>query len=527
MKEALQDLIMKALKELGIEDADFVVEHPVDLSRGDYSTNVGIKHQNKKSEIFKYLSKNKPAQVDRVEIVGPGFINFYLSKEFFAKSLEQIKKDGDKFGRSKKLKGEKIMVEYTDPNPFKEFHIGHLMSNTIGEAISRIIEGSGAETKRAIYQGDTGMHVAKAIWGYFRSDWKEAYPIGAKAYDDNLEARKEIEEINKKIYDRSDKTVNKVYDEGRKASLEYFEKIYKRLGTKFDYYFFELEAGKIGQKIVEKNMGKIFEESEGATVFRAEKWNPALHTRVFINRHGLPTYEAKDLGNAVQKYKKYKYSQSVVITGNEQKDYFRVMLEALKQIEPKLALSTRHLSHGMLRLPSGKMSSRTGEVITAESLIEEVKASVKGNEAVAVGAIKYMILRSNIGGDIVFDIDKSVSTEGDSGVYLQYAHARANSVINKAGKRGNVKGKRGETHEIERLLYRFPEVVERAQVEFAPHYITTYLTELAGSFNNFYAHEQVIGDSPESAYRLAIVEAFKHVMRNGLVVLGIPAPDRM
>ena len=160
---------------------------------------------------------------------------------------------------------------------------------------------------------------------------------------------------------------------------------------------------------------------------------------------------------------------------------------------------------------------------------------MKGDEGVAIGAIKYMILRQSIGQDIIFDFEKSVSTEGDSGVYLQYAHARANSILEKAGKRGDARGERKNNHEIEKLLYRFPEIVERAGKEYAPNFIVTYLTELAASFNNFYAHEPVLSstklgtgeEGPESAYRLAIVEAFKTVMKNGLTVLGIPAPERM
>lgn len=533
-RETIEKLTQSALKELGYEGS-FVVEYPLDIKNGDYSTNValalskstGVSPRELAEKLVEILKKSGEDMFEKVEVAGPGFINFYLSKEFFRESLQYINKKGKDFGKTKNMKGEKVIVEYTDPNPFKEFHIGHLMSNAIGEAVSRIIEWSGADTKRANYQGDTGMHVAKAVWGYFRSDWINAYKIGSKAYDENLEARLEIEEINKKIYDRSDKKINKVYDEGRKASLKYFEGIYKRLGTKFDYLFFESNAGKLGKKIVEENTGKVFEESDGAVIYKGEKFDPSLHTRVFINSHGLPTYEAKDLGNAKQKYDKYKYTKSVVVTGNEIRDYFKVMLSALGQIYPKLREMTKHLPHGMLRLSTGKMSSRTGDVITAESLIEDVKLRVKGDETVAVGAIKYMILRQSIGNDIIFDIEKSVSTEGDSGVYLQYAHARASSVLEKAGKKGNTKSERAHTHEVERMLHRFPEIIERAQVEYAPHHITTYLTELAGSFNNFYAHEQVISEDAESLYRLAIVEAFKNVIKNGLTVLGIPAPLRM
>ncbi|MBX4189623.1 arginine--tRNA ligase [Candidatus Parcubacteria bacterium] len=523
MKEILERLIADFLPE----GTRFVVEHPTNLAFGDYSTNAGIVSK-KAVELLEYLEKNKPEGIEWVENKN-GFINFYLTKEFFKKSLSEIIDKGREFGKNESLKGEKTIVEYTDANPFKEFHIGHLMSNTVGESIARLFEWNGAEVKRASYQGDVGLHVAKAVWGIMHNE-KDPYPAGAKAYEESEEIKKEIQDINRKIYDKSDPEINKLYEEGRKKSLDGFLTIYRRLGTEFDYFFFESETAEIGKKIVLENPG-VFVESQGAIVFNAAEHDSSLHTRVFINSDGLPTYEAKELGLAKVKAEKYSYTKSVVITGNEVNDYFRVLLQAMKLIFPELAARTKHLSHGMLRLFSGKMSSRTGDVITAESLIEEVKAKTMDNEQVAIGAIKYMILRSNIGGDIVFDIDKSVSTEGDSGVYLQYAHARANSLLEKAkdlSQPSPWQGEgEGEVRPIEKLLYRFPEVVARALEDYAPHHIVTYLTELASSFNNFYAHEQVIGDSPESNYRLAIVEAFKVVMKNGLNVLGIPAPERM
>jgi arginyl-tRNA synthetase len=192
VKERLETLIKKALEAAGIESADFVVEHPVDIKMGDYTTNAGIKYK-KKDEIFAYINEHKPEGVERVELVGPGFINFYLSKDFYKESLEEIVKKGEDFGKSEKLTGEKVMVEYTDPNPFKEFHIGHLMSNTIGETISRLIEWNGAEVKRANYQGDVGMHVAKAMWATANGQSQtDAYAIGSKAYEEDEKAKKRL-----------------------------------------------------------------------------------------------------------------------------------------------------------------------------------------------------------------------------------------------------------------------------------------------------------------------------------------------
>jgi len=557
MLKELENLVKNAVISLGIDSPEVVIEHPELLSNGDYSTSAALAYAKDLDKsphdlaqgIKKYIENNKLEEIDKVEIAGPGFINFYLSKYFFRNSLEKIINDRADFGKGNLLMGEKIIIEYTDPNPFKEFHIGHMMSNAVGEAMSRIIEANGAEVKRACYQGDIGMHVAKALAYAIENDPEgknlsngEDYSKGNKKAEENENFKQKVIEINKKLYTREDESINNIYDIGRKKSLNYFDLIYKRLDTEFNYFFFESETARNCIEIIKNNMGSVFEESQGAIVFHAENYDPKLHTRVFINSEGLPTYEAKELPLAKLKYDKYPYTKSIVVTANEQSDYFRVLLAAMKFIYPDLRKKTKHLPHGMLRLPSGKMSSRTGDVITAEWLIEAVKAVIgsKGllnemeesereetKEAIAIGAIKYMILRQSIGNDIIFDFEKSLSIDGDSGPYLQYTYARTNSLLAKAGKKGNLKGQRNNLHEIEKILYRFPEIIERAMKEYAPNMILTYLVELAGSFNNFYANEKIISEDSESEYKLAITEAFNIILKNGLRILGIPTPHRM
>ncbi|MDB5266850.1 MAG: hypothetical protein JWN89_665 [Parcubacteria group bacterium] len=540
VKNTLYTLVEEALVSLGVEDQKFTIEHPTNLAFGDYSTNAGI-ISGKPEELAAALRRAQGdllGQIEKIEVKN-GFINFYLSKEFFKKSIGEIAEKGGDFGKNESLKGERVLVEHTDPNPFKPFHIGHLMPNVVGSTLARIYEWNGAEVKEACYQGDVGIHVAKAIWGILHGEKEDAYPAGNKAFEENEEAKEEIKAINKKIYDRSDEKINQLYDQGRKVSLDYFDSIYTKLGTKFDYFFFESETAGVGKKIVEDHP-EIFEKSEGAVIFHAENHDKSLHTRVFINSEGLPTYETKELGLAKVKAEKYPYTKSIVVTGNEINEYFKVLLQAMKLIFPDLREKTVHISHGMLRRPTGKMSSRTGDVITFEELLEQVKEKIaeKGDiaqEEVAIGAIKYMILRSNIGSDIIFDIDKSVSTEGDSGVYLQYSYARTNSLLEKARIQGKALHADSqspaldtrETHSLEKLLYRFPEIVERAREENAPNLLVTYLTEIAGSFSNLYASEQIISDSPGSSYLLAVTEAFNTVMKNGLTILGIPTPEKM
>ncbi len=520
------------------------VQPSEDLTHGDYTTNLALVSKADPQQLVAKILANKPPWLEKIEIAGPGFINFYLAPAVFSENLQTILDQGDKFGHSNQLAGQKIIVEYTDPNPFKEFHIGHLMSNTVGESISRLVAANGAEVKHACYQGDVGLHVAKAVWGKQRSpdkSWGEAYVVGSQKYEDDQTAKQQIIELNKTIYERSDEAVNTLYDEGKKISLERFEEIYKKLCTKFDFYFFESETGEFGKQVVESNLGKFFEKSNGAIVFHGELYG--LHTRVFINSEGLPTYEAKELGLAKIKYDRYAYDQSIVVTGNEIVDYFRVLLAAMTLVFPDLAAKTKHLPHGMLRLTSGKMSSRTGDIITGESLLQSVIEKVKIKmvdrgfgadklkqiaEQVAVAAIKYSILKQAPGRDIIFDEEKSLALEGDSGPYLQYAYVRARSILKKASYQNSPIN---PPHDwiitpLERLLIHFPNVVSRAMGESAPQTIITYLLALASTFNAYYATEPIIG-SAQMGYKLALTSAVATVLRNGLWLLGISAPEEM
>lgn len=552
-KKEIEKIITSAIKDSG---SSFLVEVPVEKSHGDYSSNVAL-------VLSKSLGKN-PREVaedivvkikdnklfEKVEVAGPGFINFYLSNNVFFDSLKNVLKEKNNFGKNKNLNNKKIIVEYTDPNILKDFHIGHLMSNAIGESISRILEFQSANIKRVCYQGDVGLHVAKAIFGKLKDEgksWQESYTFGSKMYEEDETAKKEIEDLNKKIYERSDSKINKVYDQGRKWSLEKLDSIYKLLGTEFDYLFFESHTAVFGKDIVEDNISNgVFETGErGAIIFKGEK--VGLHTRVFVNSEGLPTYEAKELGLAEIKYEKYKYDKSIVVTANEQKEYFKVVLAAMAEIFPDLAKKTTHISHGMMRLPEGKMSSRTGHVVTAESLIEKAKEVVLEKikerdlsekerneiiEKVAVGALKYSILRQSAGKDIIYDTQKALSFDGDSGPYLQYSLTRALSVLKKA-KLEKIKLSLGkypeEVSDLEKMIHRFEEVVEKSAADLEPHHISVYLIELAGQFNSYYAKNKIIDKDNKdlSSYRVALTEAFSIIMKNGLWLLGISALERM
>lgn len=557
MKDVLQTVVADVLVEQNFPTVDFVIEHPGDTTHGDYATNVAL--------ILAPLVKQSPRElatslsvaladrveyVEKVEVAGPGFINFFLAPEFFQQELTRIHREGKEWGMNDTWEGRKVLVEYTDPNPFKEFHIGHLFTNTVGECFARLFEMAGAEVKRCNYQGDVGMHVAMSLWGLRENKVDpsditpavlgQAYAKGATAYKEG--GAKEVEAIkaiNKAVYEKSDEEVNDLYDIGRRVSLDYFEEVYALIGTSFDYYFFESEVGEAGKKLVLEHP-EVFSESEGAVVFKGEEHG--LHTRVFINSEGLPTYEAKEL--ALPKLKEERagvYDHSLISTSNEITEYFKVLLTVLREIYPDLAEKTEHIGHGTVRLTSGKMSSRTGEVVRALDFIADIasvaskrigeEGSKEQAEQVALAAIKYVTLSGNVQQDTVFNEEKALSFEGNSGPYLQYTYARIQSVLAKAEAEEldrSIAERPKSPYEVERLLYRFEEVVEEALTERSPHVLTQYLIEIASSFNTWYAKEKLVEHTdPLSAYKLSVAEAVASTLQNGLWALGIVAPKQM
>ncbi|MFZ2555236.1 MAG: arginine--tRNA ligase [Minisyncoccia bacterium] len=552
--QQIKDALAEALKKEGILGVEIPLEHTDDFAHGDFASSVALAYSKQLNTNPRALAEKLVAsigkidEVSNIEIAGPGFINFTLDPKYLFDTLEIDRSHGDKWGSGVSLKGKKVMVEYTDPNPFKAFHIGHLMSNAIGESIARLKEAAGADVIRANYQGDVGVHIACAIWGIKKlgihpesaDEFGKAYAAGATAYKEDPVAKEEIDALNKKVYARSDAEINELYDTGRKESLEAFEKIYTILGTKFDRYFFESETGPKGKDIVLANE-ETFSLSEGARVFKGEEYG--LHTRVFLNSQGLPTYEAKELG--LEKMKDELYPDATIfyiVTANEVVDYFRVVKKAMEQVFPEIALKLVHIAHGLMKLPEGKMSSRTGNVITGESLIHDLTEVARGHaidsraddkeklaQEVAVAAIKFQILKGGTGKDIIFERERALSVEGDSGPYLQYTHARTHAILEKAKDAGIVPAfdPAVEAPELARLIYRFHDIVQRAGEELEPHHVANYLIQVAATFNSWYAQEQILDGTPAAAHKVALTDITRLTLKNGLWLLGIPAPEKV
>lgn len=546
MEEKIRKAVREALVQLGAGDVAFAVERPAALSHGDYAVNAALvaakalgKSPREVAEaVAKELQLTLGAEAAKIDIAGPGFVNVTLAHGAVTRVVEEARNEG--WGRGTAQAGKRVLIEYSNPNAFKEMHAGHLVGTVIGEALSRFIENDGATVIRDTFGGDVGPNVAKALWGLQKAgnlepgsakEIGEAYSAGSSAYETDETAKKEIDELNQAIYAGNDDAVMDLWRRGREISMEEFRRLWKLLGTHFDYEFFDSDTTETGVRVVRDGLEKgIFSMSDGAVIYDGEK--KGVHTMVFITSHDTPTYEAKDIGLAFLKEERVASDEIIILTGNEQTGRFKTVLAALEDIAPKVAAKMRHVATGFLRLTSGKMSSREGNVITAAELLEDVmRRTAEKNpdplvaEQVAVGAVKYMILRQSPGADIVFDPEKSLSLEGDSGPYLQYALVRAKKILSyaNAATQGTSPA---APYDIERTLIHFPRVASRAASEFSPQLLTSYLTELAGAWNSFYASEQVLG-SPEEAYKIRVAQAFANTMGRGLSLLGIPAPERM
>lgn len=547
ISSALQ-AVCKSLFDIAIEPE---LSRP-DEQFGDYATNVALRLSKQLGRNPREVAEAIKAELHHediasIDIAGPGFINIRLTDRALVRLAETAP--------ATSLTGKTVVAEYSDPNPFKVLHAGHLYTSVVGDAIASLLEQAGADVHRVNFGGDVGLHVGKTMYVILRrlegenpeklpeipeaerSEWLAGcYVEGTNLYDDDEQAKAEIITLNKRVYqlhdtDDHDSPFAQIYWTCRQWSYDYFNEFYARIGSSFEKYYPESSVAELGLKTVREHVGDVFEESDGAIIFKGE--DHGLHTRVFINGEGIPTYEAKDVGLIMTKWEDYRFDRSVVITGNEQEQYMSVVLKAVEQFRPELVAVTSHLTHGIVKLQGGvKMSSRKGNILRAVDVIDAAYAANKKitgqeNEDTALAAVKYAFLKSRMGGDIIYDPEESVALEGNSGPYLQYAHARARSILAKT------EAQAAELQELEpderalvRKIGEYHEIVDRAVAELMPHHVCTYLYELAQAFNRFYEKNRVIGDERERV-RLKLVERYADTLKAGLVVLNISAPDHM
>ena len=579
----IREQIKKTIKDLyGLDFIPEITPSPENID-SDYSSNAPFKLAKEihkpPMEIANELVTELKASVNirdngsdeqKFLISQPGFINIIISDDYLSEKINELSDVFSESISSNTFKDKTVICEFSDPNPFKVLHVGHLYTSIVGDSITRLFEYAGAKVIRANFGGDVGLHVAKTMYVLKEKpfekltieDIAKCYVEGTALYEDDENAKQEITKLNKEIYKINSENIHdtplaELYWRGRELSYDYFRNFYDSIGVKFDKYYPESTVANLGLETVKKQLEKgVYEKSNGAVIFNGEKYD--LHTRVFINQEGVPTYETKDVGLIFQKWDDYHFDKSIVITGSEQLDYMKVVLKSVEQYAPELVEKTNHLTHGLVKLPGNvKMSSRKGNFLKAVDVLEMVRDELKNeynstDEKVSLGATKYAFLKYKMGGNIIFDPKESVKMTGNSGPYLLYSCVRAKKILSKSvenTQRANVcdNGSNlvSEPHNdgrerngsrvciltpfeksIMKKLLEYKSELDTAVSEMAPHKVANFLYELAQEFSRFYENCPVNGSERE-VERLRIVEVYLETMTHGLSILGIEIPEEM
>ncbi len=571
--EELQISLKNIIKDhFGLDFEPEITPAPENIP-ADYSTNAPLKlakalrrsplqiaeelknlldnHFNQSSEAQNITGgTSSPELATDITITPPGFLNFSLPDAYFSTKITDF---AENFGQNiswDEYRNQTIICEFSDPNPFKVLHVGHLYTSIIGDAISRLFEYAGAKVIRANFGGDVGLHVAKTMYALLQEsaendldnltieDIAKCYIKGTASYEDDPEAKAEITKLNKQIYqinanDEHGTPLADLYWRGRELSYEYFNNFYASIGLKFDKYYPESTVAALGLKTVKEQLkAGIYEESNGAVIFDGEKYG--LHTRVFINNEGVPTYEAKDVGLIFTKWQDYHFDKSVIITGNEQLEYMKVVLKSIEQYAPDLVAKTAHLTHGLVKLPGNvKMSSRKGNFLKAVDVLDLVRTELKTaynstDEKVSLAATKYAFLKYKMGGNIIFDPKESVKMTGNSGPYLLYSAVRAKKILEKTSNSAPIKNYTYNQFEknLAQKLLAYKAILKESVRDMAPHKLANFLYELAQEFSRFYENCPVAGSAQESE-RQKLVQVYLDTMTHGLELLGIKIPEEM
>ena len=555
----LEEEVLKLLEKAGIKEAK--LEIPKEKEFGDLAFPCfELAKKEKKSPveiangIVEKIKSQKSYFVKKVEQRN-GYVNFFFD---WGKVSEKVLKE---ILRKKKVrKKERIMVEFSQPNPVHSMHIGHARSTFLGDSLSRLLSFLGYRVIKANLMNDIGLQVAKLVTAYLlwakgkKPEGKPDYWLWELYVKFHEEAKKDpsleekAREVLRKI-ERGEKEIKRVWKRIVKWCVEGFEETYKKLGISFDVYFYESDYRKLGKKIVEEGLkkGVMKKTEEGAVVSQLEKYG--LPDTVVLRSDGTGLYITSDFGLTVHRFKKYKLDKCIWVVSSEQNLHFKQLFKILELLGYDWVKNCIHFSYELVRLPEGKMSSREGKAVILDEVIdklekmayEEIEKRAQNlsekekreiAEAVGIGALKYAIVKVEPEKMITFEWERMLKLEGDTGPYLQYAHTRCAGILRKAGKwKSNFKTEEisEEEKNLIKTLMLFPKVVENAAKELKPNYICNYAYELATLFDKFYEKVPVIKAESEEKrnFRLTLVKATKKVLASCLELIGIKPLERM
>ncbi|MDO8515199.1 MAG: arginine--tRNA ligase [bacterium] len=598
--DQLKQAIFEAVKTVPLED--IVLEHPTVEEFGDYSTNIAMRLEGNPRETAQSLvtaltSRGLDNVVETISVAGPGFINFTLNKEFLIKEMQKV---DENYGKSDSFKDKTILIEHTSPNPQTTIMLGHLKNNFLGMTMARLWEFQGAKVFRDCIVNDRGIHLCRSMFGYLvfankktglgleklktfrdvadeevlnlakKANWQELfiewsnnkddwfnpndlglksdhanlvwYVLGSRAYSLDEEIKKQIGEILI-AWENKDKNVWGLWKIILGWSADGYDETYKRIGSLHDHVWRESDHYEKGKDIVKEGLEKgVFKESEGAIITNLDSYN--LPNTVVVKGNGTALYMTQDLALTKLKRDKFKADLYVWDIGEEQSLYFKQLFAVCEQLGFGKRENYLHLSYALVNMLGGKkMSTRKGDVVSADDILDEMKIKAKKiggdneevSEAVGLAGLKYSLLRVGKDMTMFFDPETSLSLEGDSGPYIQYTYARARSVLKRANLQFKIYNLNSncasgrilrEAHNFKfqisnlkpeelsllRFLYRFPEIVDLAARSYAPNVLCTYLFELAKRFNNFYNNVPILNQ--DNKYQSNIEEFWQKVNEN-------------
>lgn len=565
-KQEIAKILNDKIESLTEEDILAQIEIPPSYEMGDYAFPVfslaKIFRKNPNMIAEEMASSIDSKYFEKVESKG-AYINFFTNKEALSKTVvEEILKEKENYGKSKLGKDKTIIVEYSSPNIAKPFHIGHIRTTIIGDSLKKIHKFLGYNVVSINHLGDYGTQFGMLIyaiknWGNIEEIEKNPIPELLKLY---VRVNKEAEE-NEEIKDecrhyfasieKGDEEAVKIWKWIREISLKEFNMVYDLLGIEFDSYNGESFYSDKMQKQVDRmeELG-ILKDSEGAKIVDLEKYN--LPPALIIKSDGSTIYITRDIAAAEYRHETYHPEKNIYVVATEQNLHFKQLKAVLEEMQYDWYDEVTHVAFGMINLADGKLSTRQGRVVylidvlnkaiekIMEILDEREKTSgvkIENKEELAkqvgIGAIKFQELFNQRIKDYTFDWDKTLSFEGESGPYVQYAHARICSLLNKGN--FDINSEIDPTllnNEMEinilRNLYKFTEVVKDAAEKYEPFFISRYVVELAKDFNKYYNQVTInVEDEKLKNTRLMLCYSVKNVISEGLSLLGIEAPEKM
>ncbi|WP_335872342.1 arginine--tRNA ligase [Bacillus sp. 2205SS5-2] len=490
----------------------------------------------------------------KVENKGP-YLNFFLSSHQLSQPIIQtILSQGIHYGSSSVGKGKVIALDMSSPNIAKPFSMGHLRSTVIGNSISLLAEKRGYKTVKINYIGDWGTQFGKLIvafkkWGdsekVKKNPISELFSLYTKFHDEAATQPDLVAEGRKafKLLEDGDAEIIQLWQWFRNESLQAFQKIYALLGIEFDSYqgesYYNEKMGEFISLLQKKN---LLHSSEGATIVPLE--TEGLPPCLIQKSDGATLYATRDLAAALDRYHMYEFSHALYIVGQEQRIHFQQVFSVLNQLGYSWATRLKHIPFGLYLMNGKKMSTRKGHVVLLEDMLKEAISLAKHNimeknpqlpnaesvaEAVGVGAVIYQDLKNERKNSVDFSMEDMLRFEGDTGPYLQYTFARAQSILRKSA--SGVGGFSGLSDEYSWALVKklnlFPSIIHQSHDQSSPHYLAKYLFETAQTFNKYYGKVHILADDIERSSRLALLSSFTTVLAEGLRLLGIRAPESM